>query len=121
MGLLDPILITPSSRGIKALQREAIPVDTLMTGVAGLVAFVLIDLLLDRDGFTVFGFQAGTLSGGGDKGVPTIFLEIQAPRKMGEVSKPSVVTFRTLPIVKSPPRGTSSEKFTLRIFARSLP
>ena len=57
MGLLDPILITPFSRGIKALQCEAIPVDTLVAGVASLVAFVLIDLFLERDGFSVFRFQ----------------------------------------------------------------
>ena len=52
--------------------------------------------------------------GGGESGVPMMFFEIHAPRKIGEVSNPSVVTLSTLAMVSSPPRGTSAGNVTLR-------
>ena len=47
--------------------------------------------------------------------LPAMFLEIHAPRRIGEVSKPSVVAISTLPIVSKPPRGDWGSSATLRI------
>ena len=57
MRLLDLIVLAPFPTRIKVLQRKAIGIDALVAGVAGLVAFVLIYLLLERLCLSVFRFQ----------------------------------------------------------------
>ena len=53
------------------------------------------------------GSMAGTLSGGGEGGVPRMFSRIQTPRMTGEVSTPLAETVSTLAWPKRPPRRRS--------------